>query len=401
MSIEDEDQPLVLAETEHSHLEARRQRGIFLLKFACAALGFAIMLQMSMNDNFLVGELHLGPDQKGVQEAVRESCGIFAMGIIALLAGLAEPLLAAAALVVFGLGLGAYSAVPNMFWLVVLSFIWSQGLHVWMPLPNSMMLSLAEPGQTGRRLGQMQASGAIGSGLGLALALGLTLLNVPIRPLYILAGVAALLGAGACLAIPRDIKTPGPRLVFRRRYGMYYLMSFLEGWRKQMAIAFAGFLLVAQYHTSLPVILVLWMASQVLTWLASPMVGRVIDRVGERKVLMFYYASMMLCFCGYALITDRALLWVLFVLDNTFFMLAMALTTYVRRIAPQSEHTSTLSTGVAMNHIAAVSMPLIGGFLWKAYGYKAAFAVGVVAAIASFVAATIGVPRHQAAKAGQ
>jgi len=62
---------------------------------------------------------------------------------------------------------------------------------------------------------------------------------------------------------------------------------------------------------------------------------------------------------------------------------AVALTTYVSRIAPASEHTPTLSMGVAMNHVAAVSMPFLGGILWNNLGYRWAFLIGIPAAVAS------------------
>jgi MFS family permease len=348
-----------------------------------------------VGDNFLVEELGVTPAQKGILEAFRESCGIWALGLLALIAGLAEPLIGALMLVLLGVGLACYAIVPapgsgadTFFWLVVVSVIWSQGLHIWMPLPNSMMLSLAEPGQTGRRLGQLQAAGAIGSAIGLVGALGLTFLKVPMRPMYVAAGAVCVLGAVACLGVPRDIKTPGPRFVMRKAYWRYYMLSFLEGWRKQIAIAFAGYLLVFEYGTSLRTMLLLWIGVQLAGWWASPRIGRVIDRIGERPVLMFYYATLVVFFCGYAFVHNKYLLWGVFLLDNTFFALAMALTTYVRHIAPASEHTPTLSMGVAMNHVAAVAMPLVGGYVWKHFNYKWTFAIGAIAAAVSIVAAS-------------
>ncbi len=379
---------------EDAKVIAWRRRGMLFLGFAVAAVAFTVMIQLGLNDNFLVEDLGLNGLQKGILEAYRESCGIFAFGFLAILAGLAEPLIGAAMLVIFGIGLGAYAGVHSFFWLAIISMVWSQGLHVWMPLPNSMVLSLAEPGQTGRRLGQMQAAGAVGSVLGLSAALLLTLGHVPIRPIYIVAGAVAILGAAACLAVPRDIKTPGPRLVFRRKYSIFYMLSFLEGWRKQIFMAFAGFLLVSQYHTSLRTMLCLWIAVQALGWVTSPAVGKLIDRIGERRILMFYYSSLTLFFCGYAVIRNPYFLYALFLIDNAFFVFGMALTTYVRRIAPASEHTPTLSLGVAMNHVAAVMMPLLGGFVWKYLGYQWVFVVGAVSASASVVAAS-RVPRHQ------
>ena len=386
-------QPIAVLDYE-SALSVQRRRGLCFLGIAVAGVGFAMALQMGLNSNFVAQTIPLTAFQQGRLEAFRESCGIIALGLLAILAGFAEPLIGAGMLVLLAVGLGSYAVVPSYYWLVLASFVWSQGLHVWMPLPNSMTLSLAEPGRSGHRLGQIQAAGAVGSAIGLLVALVLHWRGVQIRPLYVVAGVAALVGAAACLRIPRDIKTPGPRLVFRRRYGVYYLLSFLEGWRKQMSVAFAGYLLVSRYGTPLMTMLLLSIIVQAVGWFASPMVGRRIDRFGERRMLVFYYASLMVFFIGYATIHHRYVLYALFVLDSAFFVFAMALTTYVSRIAPPSEHTPTLSMGVAMNHIAAVTMPLVGGWLWITVGYQWAFYVGATAAAVSIVAALRIPARH-------
>jgi MFS family permease len=374
--------------------EHKRRRGMFFLAVACVGIGMAFSLQLGLNDNFVVGEIGVDGFHKGLLECLRESCGIFALGVLALLAGLAEPLIGFAMLIVVGLGLGAMAGVHNFFWLAVMSMVWSQGLHVWMPLPNSMMLSLAEKGRTGHRLGQLQAAGAAGGVVILVLLLVLTYFTVPIRPLYLIGGGAAVLGGVACLFIPRDIKAPGPRFIMRRRYSLYYLLCFLEGWRKQIFLAFAGFLLVHDYGMKLTTMLELWLAGQVAVWLLSPLAGRLIDRLGERAVLTVYYLLLIGVFCGYAFISTAAVLCVLFVADNVLFTLNMALTTYVRRLAPPSEHTPTLSMGVAMNHVAAVTMPLAGGLIWKFAGYKWTFGIGMAAAALSIVAVSF-LPRRE------
>lgn len=379
--------------------EAKRRRGIFFVSVAVAAVSFAMMTQIGLNENFLAnppsqGGLGIDGFQKGVLEAVRETCGITALGIFALLAGMTEPIIAFLALAVFAVGLGSYSGVHQYSWVVVLSLVWSQGLHVWMPLPNSMMLSLAEPGRTGYRLGKLQAVGGVASGLALAACWILNRAHVPIRFTYIPAGLIALAGAFACLAIPRDLKAPGPSFVFRRKYGLYYLLCFLEGSRKQIFLAFAGFLLVKKYGTSLRDMLLLMAVVQVGQWLISPPIGRMIDRIGERRVLMFYSGCMTVFFVGYAFIPSRPVLWGLFILDNALFALGMALTTYVRKIAPAAEHTPTLSMGVAMNHVAAVLIPLAGAFLWRYLGYQAAFLAGAATAAVGVLAAS-RLPEHQ------
>jgi MFS family permease len=263
-----------------------------------------------------------------------------------------------------------------------------------MPLPNSMTLALAEPNRAGYRLGRIQSAGAIGSGIGLAAALVLTLAHVPLRPHYIVAGLAALLAAAACLGIPRNIKTPGPRLVMRKKYSLYYALCFLEGWRKQIFITFAAYLLVMQFKTPVEVMLGLWLAANVVAWLLAPRVGRLIDRIGERKILVTYFGGLAVLFVGYGFVQSPWLLYLLFVADSSFFTLGMGLTTYVRRIAPVAEHTATLSMGVAMNHVAAVAMPPLGGFLWNSVHYRWTFLMGSAVAVIGAVVAT-RVPRRE------
>jgi predicted MFS family arabinose efflux permease len=379
------ERPLVLTDAE-------RRRGLLFLSLAMAFQGFALVLQMSMNSNFLVGELGISGQQAGFLEAVRESCGIAAFGILALLAGLGEPLVATLVLLLVWIGLSAYAFAPTYGWVMVMSVVWSQGLHLWMPLPNSMALALAEPGRAGARLGQVGAAGALGSAAGLVIALGLTLLGVKIRPLYLVAGGAALVASLACLGIPRVIRTPKQKLVFRHRYLTYYLLNFLEGWRKQITNAFAGFLLVRVYGASLPEMIALWAAIQAIGYVASPRVGRLIDRVGERRVLLLYYTVVSTLVLCYAFVRVKYLLYAVFVVDSATFALAMAITSYVGRLAPPAERTQTLSMGVAANHVASVAMPFVGGILWSAFGYQWAFLLGIPAAAAS-IAVVARLPR--------
>ncbi len=377
---------------EHVRAAAARRRGLFFLGAAVAGASLTLAFQMGLNANFLKGELGVTGFQFGMLEAARETCGVLAFAVLALLAGFAEPLIGAAMLTLFAAGLGLYYFAQNYLWVLLLGVVWSLGLHCWMPLPNSMTLALAEKGRAGFRLGQIQAAGAAGFGAGLVIALILTLARVPMRPMYLLAAATAVSAALACLGVPRQIKSPGPRLVFRRKYALYYVLCFLEGWRKQMSISFAGFLLVEQFGTPLKTLLLLMIIVQIIGYSISPTVGRLIDRMGERRILLFYYFCLSLFFVGYAAVKNPYLLYLLFVLDNSFFVFTMSLTTYVNRIAPQREHTATLSMGVATNHVAAVAMPFVSGFLWKYCGYQWAFLLGATAAALSIPAA-LRIPR--------
>ncbi|MBT3375954.1 MAG: MFS transporter [Lentisphaerae bacterium] len=372
-----------------------RRRGRVFLALAVAGVNVALAVQIGLNANFMVNDIGVSAFQLGLMEAIRETCGITALLVLALLSGLPEPLVGAGMIAVFAVGLGGYAIVPGYGWALVASVVWSQGLHVWMPLPSSMAISLAEPGRAGHRLGQMRAAGSAGFTGGLVVALLLAKADISMRPMFGMALVVGCLGAVACFGIPRNIKTPGPRLVLRKKYWLFYLLSFLEGWRKQIFLCFAGFLLVKKYGTPLETMLLLWCIVQVIGCFSSPLIGRLIDRVGEKRILIFYFSALTLFFLGYALIPNPVVLYVLFVVDSAFFVFAMALTTFADRLVPPSERTPTLSMGVAMNHAAAVTMPLLGGIAWRALDHRWPFFIGAFAALVS-VGVSFLVPSRKA-----
>lgn len=59
-------------------------------------------------------------------------------------------------------------------------------------------------------------------------------------------------------------------------------------------------------------------------------------------------------------------------------MSSIALTTYFQKIAvTQEEITGNLSAEQAIQHIAAITVPVIGGAVWELFGAQAPFLFGV------------------------
>ena len=254
-------------------------------------------------------------------------------------------------------------------------------------------------GKRGRRWGRLGPPGRSVRPARLRWHWGCNFLGLTVRPMFLLAGAAGLAAAFFCSRIPKDIKAPGARLIIRKKYWLYYVLQFLEGWRKQIFIAFAGFMLVREYATPLWLMLVLALITQALGWFVAPLTGRIIDKVGEKKVLLFYYGTMAVVCACYARVHHVYVLYGLYVADSVLFSCNMALTTFVGRLAPREEHTATLSAGVAANHVAAVTMPLVGGVLWKLYGYEWAFYMGAVMAVLTLVPVMLLDKRGDEAKA--
>ena len=91
----------------------RRQRGLLFIGIAVACVGCAMALQGGLNANFMAEVIQVSGFQMGLIESVRETCGITALVVIALLAGLAEPVVGFFMLILLATGLAGYAVAPT------------------------------------------------------------------------------------------------------------------------------------------------------------------------------------------------------------------------------------------------------------------------------------------------
>lgn len=369
---------------------SRSIRDLKLLWLAVFFLGIGFGIYNASFFNFITELIKIQPEQLGKVEAVRELAGFLCVFVAALTMRIAEPLLCALAFFLMAIGLAAISTVNTIPSLMLWSFVWSTGIHVWTPLQSSITMDLTEAGAKGKRLGQTAASNGLGTLLGMVSVYKLGHSLTYSTWFLIGAGLYAL-AALIMLTLRRDIGHGSkPRFVWKRKYRLYYALTFLEGCRKQVFFTFALYALTRVYRTDLRTIALLMVINGLVNMFGAPILGRMIDRIGERKILLISYAALIFVFIGYAEIRHAHVLYVMYCLDNLLFLSAMCLTTYLEKIAEPGDLMPTLSMGVTMNHIAAVLVPLIGGFLWASYGYPITFRGGaVVVVISLLLAATI------------
>ncbi|MDA0337661.1 MAG: MFS transporter [bacterium] len=360
-------------------------RSFALLAIAVAGVGFFFGVQLTLFNNFIVERLGIEPHQLGYVEALREVPGFLNVLFVALMIRWAPPVVATLALAVMGLGMVGYAWVDSVMTLALFSLVWSVGFHCWVPLEQAMGLTFSPPGEKGKWLGQLRS---VQSAAWL-LAIGLCIIGlkyIHYEGMFIIAGMAALGGGLALLFASRERpKEPDLRFVFRRKYGLYYALNFLQGCRKQMFITFAIFALVKVHGMPVETTMILVFINQALIALTGPTLGRLVDRFGERIMLSASYVGLVFVFAGYALIDHRPTLYVLYCIDNLIFFGSIALNTYVYRIADRVDLQSTLSMGVTMNHLAAVVAPLLGGLAWYHFGYKVIFISGSALAFISLI----------------
>ncbi|HAH87426.1 MAG TPA: hypothetical protein DCL60_08655 [Armatimonadetes bacterium] len=361
-------------------------RNLKLLALATFFLMFGFGAYSATYNNFIVQVLHLQPEQLGVVESLREVPGLIMVLVLAMTMRVAEPVVAAVSLFLVAAGISAYYAINSLATLYIFSFIWSLGLHSWMTVNPSMVMGLSEEGSKGRRLGQLAAVSSFGMICGMLLVLFLGGI-LGFRIIFLVGGVSSVAAMVFVSMISRDIgHAKKPRMVWKRKYSLYYLITFLEGCRKQVFLTFAVFALVRNYHTPVKIVALLMIINSLVNVLFSARVGRLIDRIGEKRVLFFCYAALIPVFLGYALVRQPFYLYILYVLDNLFFLGSIGLTTYLQKIALPEDLMPSLAMGVSMNHAAAVVVPLAGGYLWQNLGYPVTFMGGAVVVAVSAAA---------------
>ncbi len=377
---------------------------IYLLA-ATMFFGLSMGIFQSTMNNYLSDVHALDASSRGWLEFPREFPGFLIMLVTAaLLPLMRETRMAAFAMLLTGagaLGLGLWAREISL--LIVFIVIWSMGDHIIFAVEAPIGLKLAQQGKEGHKLGQIGAArnlGGIIGGSGLFL-LARTLGN-QYDLFYSIAAIGAFL-AGYCylrLDTGRGESQPH-RLIWKKKYTLYYAISALFGVRKQIFLAFGGWVLVTIHEVTLDTIALLIFISQAAGIVMRPLLGDVIDWLGERIVLAADEILLLLVCLLYAFAGDilpvpygRFVLYGAFILDSVLFALRIARTTYLKKIIDKpTDLTPTVSVGVTIDHAVAMSLPILSGLVWEQFGFRWVFIMaGAIAAAGFFVCLKIRTP---------
>ncbi len=371
-----------------SEAALRRDWTLFTLLTFLFAFGFAVY--SGVFQNFLRDVVKSGPQQLGNLEACREIPGLLAAVMAGTLVALAESRVAGLGLMIAGAGIAATSWVPHFALLVMVTVFWSVGFHLWVTMQPAITLALSKGLEGGRHLGRMSAvgGGATLAGLGTAWAISQLLPKSVYSTCFYLAGATIFTAGLLCMPLSAHAEgTTRARLILRREYGLFYFLTFLEGCRRQIFSIFASFALVLIYGVNVNTMLVIQFVNSIMIALTAPAIGKLVDRRGERGPLTFYSIGLILVFLGYATYHNKYALIALFLIDNVLFTFGVGFTTYLNRIVRPGELTPCLAMGTTMNHIAAVTVPVAGAWLWVHYhNYQIPFRVGVFIALIALIA---------------
>jgi hypothetical protein len=332
----------------------------------------------------------------GLLQSVREIPGFLAFTAIFWFMLMREQILAYASLVLLGVGIAITGFFPSVPGLLVTTFVMSLGFHYFETAQQALSLQLLPKAETPRILGLIAGAAAAAqlAAYGL-IALAWRTLQPGYEILYFVSGVTTIILAVVAMSTFRGFEGDVPQrkeIVLRRRYWLYYALTFMSGARRQLFMAFGGWLLVERFGYDLSSLSVLFFIYCGINIVAGPFLGRLVGRFGERATIIGENISLIIVFLGYATTTSGLVAGALFVLDGVFFTLTLAQRTYFQKIADPADIAPTASVAFTINHIAAVFIPVVFGLLWMK-NPALVFQTGAAMASASLVLAFL-VPRH-------
>jgi predicted MFS family arabinose efflux permease len=366
-------------------------------------LNFGFQVWQTLFNNFAVEELGAGPAAVGVIQAVREVPGLLGFALAFLALYISEIRIMSLSIVLLGIGVMLTGQATGVPFLIGSTLLMSIGFHFFYPCSNAVVLMAMKREDTPRTLGSLGSLGAIASVAGTGMVL-LLASRTGYRNMFLGVGLLVIAGGLLLLLFGRGQRglPLGRRVTLRRRYWLYYTLSFLLGSRRHIFTTFAVFLLVREYHVTVQTTALLFLINSIINVVTLRLIGQWVGRLGERLAMSIAFGSLALIFLGYAYVTVLPVLFGLFILDNIFFGFNISLTTYFQKIAvTREEITGNLSAEQAVQHIAAITVPIIGGTVWALYGSQAPFLFGVVIVLVGLVLAQRmrTVPRPLAATA--
>ncbi len=378
----------------------RWRRPEALLYVMAAAMPIAFATWSALLNNFVIEVAGFSGVEIGWLHTMREIPGLLAVGVIAVLLVMREQSLALLSLALLGVATAVTAWFPGFGGLLFVTLLSSIGFHYFETVNQSLQLQWLPKDRAPIVLGRIVA---VGSGASL-LAYGLLVLtwksfDLSYGLVYLVAGGAtALMALGAWMLWPQ-FDAPEPqirRMVLRRRYWLYYLLQFISGARRQIFVVFAAFMMVERFGLEVHEVTALFLINFVANMLAAPLMGRALARWGESNVQLFEYVGLTLVFLAYGGIYwfgwGVAVAGALYVLDHLFFALSFALKTYFQKIADPGDIAPTAAVAFTINHIAAVFLPALLGYLWVVSPTLVFLLAAGLAAVS--VGLVLLIPRH-------
>ncbi len=393
--------------------EQKRKKAVYLFVAVLAFTALANGLGSSIFSNYFNEVFQINEVQRGFVEIPRESPGILCMVLVAALGFLGNIWMSVVAQVLVLAGLVVMGWLsPGYGTMLVFLFINSLGMHFFMPLNDAISMDLAEKGKVGETLGRFKGVNTLFAMIAAAIVfLGFRTRLFSFEENTILPFVlAAELTAGAvfllvCMArlMPQKDAVKNHKLLFRKQYMPYYMVTLAYGCQKRIKIVFAPWVIINLLGQGADTVALLTIVVHLAGTWAAPVLGKLLDKLGVKNMLWAEAAYIAVSFSAMGLLAGMlaagsldlrdGLTWLVFgayVLCVLFEQFNMVHSYMMRAIAlDPSEVTRTLSVGLSVDHIMAIIASPVMGLIWNAWGVQYVFYLAALSALFQVAAAAM------------
>lgn len=366
--------------------------------------GVSYGLYKGMLDNFLAEVVKMGEMDRGITEFFRELPGIMLVFILAAFYMLSAESLYKAGAVIMLVGMAMHAFLPPTKILATLAICtYSLGEHIQIGMKSTLVMGYAEDGKGGQALGFQSSATQIGTLVGYIVIVGVFAFftkNQPYTTFFVIAAVLAGISVLFSVKLTGNSQTDKTksRFYFHKKYTKYYMLEMFYGARKQVFLTFGPYVLILFYGANAAMISLLFAVSAIACFFASPIVGKIIDKLGY-KVVMISDTLILVIVCffyGFAHhLFPKDIAFIVcclnYILDAVISLASMASNVYVKDLAETPEEVkNTISTGVSINHVITVFIALFGGWIWEVLGIEMMFIISAILGLCnSAYAATI------------
>ncbi|WP_432663665.1 MFS transporter [Wukongibacter baidiensis] len=360
-----------------------------IIALTALSLGFS----HSVMSNYFKDAYQITAYQRGLIEFPRELPGVLVIFIIAALSSFSDVRIAITAQLLSIIGIGVLGFItPPFTIMLVFIFINSCGMHLFMPLKDSIGISLIKDENIGKRMGQYKGVATAftmiaGILVFIGFRTGLFDFTSKVKWIFIISALSLTIVLILLLLIGRLIEQPIKsnkklNFVFRKEYKYYYTLVVMWGVQKQIMIVYGPWVLIDILNKKADTLAILGIIGAFIGIFFIPALGRWIDRFGIKKLLYADALSFIFVYLVYGLLSAGfasgrlpvigvpvLLAYMLFIVDRMSTQMGMIRTIYLRSIAVDtSDIMPTLSLGLSLDHTVSIICAYLGGIVWSLWG---------------------------------
>ncbi|MDD2887966.1 MAG: MFS transporter [Aliarcobacter sp.] len=361
---------------------------IALLYIMSISMVFSFSAWMSLLNNYVIEVASFNGSQIGILQSLREIPGFLAFTVVLVILFIAQQRLAYLSMITLGVGVFLTGFYPSATGLYITTVIMSIGFHYLETLNQSLSLQWLDKQKAPIILGKISAAKSFASLIAfVVIFIMMKFYSVEYKYVYAFFGLStSIVGIIAWIGFEhfKDDVVQEKKLVIKKEYWLFYILTFFAGARRQIFVVFAGFLLVEKFGVDIHNMVILLFVNASLNIYFAPKIGRFIAKVGESITLKIEYIGLVLVFISYAFVENIYFAFFLYIVDHILFSMAIALNTYFQKIANPKDISTANAVSFTINHIAAVFLPFLLGMVWL-YSSSLVFIIGAAIGFLSFM----------------